>query len=195
MLDQVFADGNDRFPIDVSTVARDVSLQRFPEDPIALVRGISVTGFDGALMRAPAGKSGWGIIYNDAIKSPGRINFTLAHEFGHYLLHRLVYPDGIECGQQDIVRWDSDYHAIEQEANCFAAGLLMPLNDFRQQVPARARPTLEELTLCSLRYGVSLIAAALRWIEYAERRSALVVSRDGYILWSRSSKSALKTGA
>lgn len=195
MLDQVYADGVGRFPVDVPIIAREFSAHRFAGDAITLVKGASLGRFDGALYRAPAGKSGWGIIYNDAIASKGRINFTLAHEFGHYLLHRLAHPDGIECGQQDMVRWDSAYRVIEQQANCFAAGLLMPLNDFRNQIPARARPTLDDLAACGERYGVSLIAAALRWIEFAERRSVLVVSRDGFILWARSSKSALKTGA
>lgn len=195
MLDQVYADGLGRFPVDVPVIARDFSAHRFAGDAITLVKGASLGKFDGALYRAPAGKSGWGIIYNDAIASKGRINFTLAHEFGHYLLHRLAHPDGIECGQQDMVRWDTAYREIEHQANCFAAGLLMPLNDFRTQIPAKARPTLDDLAACSERYGVSLMAATLRWIEYAERRSVLVVSRDGFILWARSSKSALKTGA
>lgn len=195
MLDHVYADGVGRFPVDVAVIARDFSAQRFVGDAITLVKGANLGKFDGALYRAPTGKSGWGIIYNDAIASKGRINFTLAHEFGHYLLHRLAHPEGVECGQQDMVRWDSAYREIEQQANCFAAGLLMPLNDFRTQVPAKARPTLDDLSACGERYGVSLIAAALRWIEYAERRSVLVVSRDGFILWARSSKSALKTGA
>lgn len=195
MLDQVYADGVGRFPVDVPVIAREFSEHRFADDAITLVKGASLGKFDGALYRAPAGKSGWGIIYNDAIASNGRINFTLAHEFGHYLLHRLGHPDGIECGQQDMVRWDSEYREIEHQANCFAAGLLMPLNDFRTQIPAKARPTLDDLAACGERYGVSLMAATLRWIEYAERRSILVVSRDGFILWARSSKSALKTGA
>jgi len=195
MLDQVYADGVGRFPADVPVIARDFSAHKFADDAITLVKGANLGRFDGALYRAPAGKSGWGIIYNDSIASKGRINFTLAHEFGHYLLHRLAHPDGIECGQQDMVRWDSTYREIEQQANCFAAGLLMPLNDFRTQIPAKARPTLDDLASCGERYGVSLMAATLRWIEYAERRSVLVVSRDGFILWARSSKSALKTGA
>lgn len=195
LLDRVYADGVGRFPVDVPTVARDFSAHRFASDAITLVKGASLGQFDGALYRAPVGKSGWGIIYNDAIASKGRINFTLAHEFGHYLLHRLSHPDGIECGQQDMVRWDSAYREIEQQANCFAAGLLMPLNDFRVQIPAKTRPTLDDLAACGERYGVSLIAATLRWLEYAECRSVLVVSRDRFILWARSSKSALKTGA
>ncbi|RKS91454.1 uncharacterized protein DUF955 [Sphingosinicella microcystinivorans] len=195
LLDQVYADGHGRFPVNVTTVAREFSAQRFSGDAITLVKGASLGKFDGALYRAPTGKSGWGIIYNDAISSKGRINFTLAHEFGHYLLHRADYPDGIECGQQDMVRWDGVYREIEQQANTFAAGLLMPLNDFRLQIPAKAKPSLDDLVACGERYGVSLMAAALRWIEYAERRSVLVVSRDGFVLWARSSKSALKTGA
>ena len=176
-------------------MAREFSAQRFAGDAITLVKGASLGKLDGALYQAPSGKSGWGIIYNDAIASKGRINFTLAHEFGHYLLHRLAHPNGIECGQQDMIRWDSAYREIEQQANGFAAGLLMPLNDFRVQIPAKAKPSLDDLAACSDRYGVSLIAATLRWLEYAERRSVLVVSRDGFILWARSSKSALKTGA
>lgn len=195
ILNQVFGDTPARFPVDVIGLAREVTLQKFPDDPITLVKGARLTGFDGALIKAPANKKGWGIIYNDAIESSGRINFTLAHELGHYFLHRIAYPDGLECGSQDMVRWDTDYRQIEQQANEFAAYLLMPLDDFRRQIDARAKPTLEDLGACADRYKVSLISAALRWLEYTERRSVLVVSRDGYILWARSSGAALKTGA
>ncbi|WEK48182.1 MAG: ImmA/IrrE family metallo-endopeptidase [Candidatus Andeanibacterium colombiense] len=182
----------ERFPVNVPALAKDFSAQRFPQEPIALVGGDSLGDFDGALYR---GKKGWGIIYNNAIASAGRINFTLAHEFGHYLLHRAAFPDGLECGDQDMVRWDSDYRQIESQANDFAATLLMPLDDFRRQIDARSKPTLEDIGACAERYGVSLIAATLRWLQYTERRSVLVVSREGYILWARSSDRALKTGA
>jgi hypothetical protein len=44
-------------------------------------------------------------------------------------------------------------------------------------------------------HGVSFIAATLRWLDYTEKRAVLVVSRDGFILWARSSTRALRTGA
>jgi hypothetical protein len=94
-----------------------------------------------------------------------------------------------------MVRWDSEYAQIEQQANEFAVALLMPLDDFRSQIDPRAKPTLDEIGQCAKRYDVSLIAATLRWLQYTERRSVLVVSRDGYILWARSSGPALRTGA
>jgi hypothetical protein len=187
--------GIDRFPVDVPTIAKDFTLQRYPNDPISLVRGDRLPDFEGALYRAPAGKNGWGIFYNDAIVSPGRVNFTLAHELGHYLLHREAYPTGFECGEQDVVRWDSEYGQLEHQANVFAANLLMPLDDYRRQIGSKAKVDLDMIAHCADRYKVSLIAAVLRWLEYTEKRAVLVVSVDGFILWARSSAPALKTGA
>ena len=186
--------GPDRFPIDVGKVAKEFSRQVFPDDAVTLVKGASLGRFDGALYRAPAGRQGWGIIYNKDVASPGRVNFTLAHEFGHYILHRVDYPDGIECSQKDVVGADELLREIELEANQFAATLLMPFDDYRRQIDAEAKPALEDLGACADRYGTSLTAAALRWLDYTTRRAVLVVSRDGFMLWSRSSRRALRTG-
>jgi len=187
--------GRERFPISVADVALELSRTWFPDDPLSLVQGVALPGFDGALMPAPPGQTGWGIFYNSAVTSKGRINFTLAHEFGHYLIHRLAFPDGIRCSQQDMWRWDSAYRQIENEANTFAAYLLMPFSDYRRQLDAQTVATLELLSQCAERYEVSLIAATLRWLDYTERRAVLVLSRDGFVLWARSSESALKSGA
>ncbi|MFZ1991937.1 MAG: ImmA/IrrE family metallo-endopeptidase [Alphaproteobacteria bacterium] len=187
--------GADRFPIDIASVATEYTKQKYPDDPIVSVRGDNLPNFDGALLRAPAGRKGWGIIYNNAITSKGRINFTLAHEFGHFLLHRQTYPNGFRCGEQDVVRWDSEYGQIEHQANVFAANFLMPLDDFRRQIASNAKVDFDMIGHCVDRYRVSLIAAVLRWLSYTEKRAVLVVSRDGYILWARSSEPALKSGA
>jgi hypothetical protein len=187
--------GTDHFPIRVAEIARDYSHQIFPDDPITLIQGVGLSSFDGALLRAPASSKGWGIFYNDSMASKGRINFTLAHEFGHYLVHRFDHPKGMRCGQQDVVRWDSEYGRIEHEANTFAAYFLMPFDDYRRQIDSGSTVNLDAIAHCADRYEVSLIAATLRWLEYTERRAVLVVSRSGFILWSRSSPAALRTGA
>lgn len=187
--------GAEHFPINVTAVAQEYSAQKFPHDPISRIVGDSLPGFDGALYKAPAGKKGWGIFYNNQMRSTGRVNFTLAHEFGHYLLHRLAYPDGIRCGEQDFVQWDSEYGQVEHQANVFAANLLMPLDDFRRLIQPDAVVDLDVISDCAERYRVSLIATVLRWLSYTEKRAVLVVSRDGFILWARSSAKALRTGA
>ena len=187
--------GEDRFPIDVAEVAVEISRKFYPDDPITRVKGGSLRRFEGALVRAPSGRSGWGILFNTNIASAGRINFTLAHEFGHYLLHRTAYPDGFNCSAEEMVRWDTQYGQVEHQANVFASYLLMPLDDFRCQLSPSATPDLDALGACADRYAVSLTAAALRWLSYTKRRAVLVLSRDGYILWAWSSKAAYRTGA
>jgi len=186
--------GDERFPVNIPMIAKEYSTAKWPDDPIISVKGDNLPKFDGALFRAPLGKKGWGIIYNDSMGSPGRINFTIAHEFGHYLLHRIAYPNGFYCSQEQVA-WDSEYGQVEHQANVFAANFLMPLDDFRRQIPERTKVDLDMIAHCADRYRVSLIAAVLRWLNYTRKRAILVVSRDGYILWARSSEPALKTGA
>jgi hypothetical protein len=93
------------------------------------------------------------------------------------------------------VRWDSEYGQVEHQANVFAANFLMPLDDFRRQIAPNAKVDLDMISHCADRYRVSLIAATLRWLSYTHKRAVLVVSRDGFILWARSSTPALKSGA
>lgn len=96
-----------RFPIDVISIAREYSKQVFPENPITLIQGSSMKNFEGALIPSPHKKGEWGIIYNENITSPGRKNFTLAHELGHYLLHRQISPAGMQCTPRQMMDWKS----------------------------------------------------------------------------------------
>ena len=187
--------GSTRFPVDVSRFAREYSKKAFPKEPITQVRQRRFCGFEGALIPKSNGSGEWGIGYADSLGSKGRINFTIAHEFGHYLLHRKRFPNGVKCNPEDMVKWDSECNRVEAEANRFAAGLLMPLDDFRTQLPATQKADLGALSGCADRYEVSLTAAILRWLSYTQRRAILVVSRDGYVLWARSSAPAFKSGA
>ena len=91
-------------------------------------------GFAGALMPSEskdlAWFSGWSVAQ--------AIRFTVAHECGHYFLHRQKYPAGVSLDEAGV-----DGRAkiqIEREANDFASSLLMPLDDFRKQISARDKP-------------------------------------------------------
>lgn len=56
-----------------------------------------------------------------------RARFTLAHEFGHYLLHRhLVAAGELACSADDIARGQAAGRSIEREADDSDAALLMP---------------------------------------------------------------------
>jgi hypothetical protein len=182
----------ERFPVDVEAIALEMSAHRHPADPIKAIEGASLPKFEGALYPIDGAAPGWAIIYNDAGVREGRKRFTIAHEFGHYLLHRKRLPKGIECDEKAVIRRDG--RGIEREADEFAAWVLMPLDDFRAQIAASDKPTIDQLGAAAERYGVSLTAATLRWLEYTDRRALFLVSRDYGALWARSSAAAFKTG-
>jgi len=184
--------GPDRFPVKVEELALEYSMQCFPDSPVAKIVGEDLPGFDG-LLRSNKDQSKWLIVYNSSVPSPGRKRFTLAHEFGHYLLHRQLQPQ-FACSQQDMEDWDADEREIEVEADVFASFLLMPLDDFRKQVAGQTI-SFDLLSHCADRYGVSLTAAALKWIEIADKRAVVVVARDDHLLWARSNQAAFKSGA
>jgi Zn-dependent peptidase ImmA (M78 family) len=184
--------GTERFPVAVGELAIEYSHQCFPESPVDKVQGEALEDFDGMLVANKA-RTKWLILYNSAVRSEGRQRFTIAHEFGHYLLHR-HQQQRFECGDADIETGEGTGRDIEAEADRFASALLMPLDDFRRQVDGEPI-SFDLLGHCADRYGVSLTAAALRWIEIAPKRAVLVASRDDYMLWAKSNTAAFKSGA
>ena len=184
--------GADRFPVKVDELALEYSRQCFADSPIDRIQGEDLDGFDG-LLKANKSRSKWLILYSSATTSEGRKRFTIAHEFGHYILHR-HQQDLFECSDGDIETGDNNGRDIETEADLFASTLLMPLDDFRRQVDGQSI-SFDLLSHCADRYGVSLTAATLRWTEIAPRRAVLVASRDDHMLWAKSNEAALRSGA
>jgi hypothetical protein len=69
----------------------------------------------------------------------------------------------------------------------------MPIDDYRLQV-GQNEMSRELLAHITRRYGVSLLAAVRKWIEFTDMRAAMVVACDGYARWGRASDAAAKTG-
>lgn len=89
-----------------------------------------------------------------AFTGPERDLFTIAHELGHYVLHS-------DRGNKRIkaARFGSD--RVEWEANWFAAGFLMPEEDFRLTCAKCERNP----SLVAARYMVSPKAAQVRMLS------------------------------
>ena len=64
------------------------------------------------MLKANKAGSKWLILYNSAVSSEGRKRFTIAHEFGHYLLHRHQHNE-FQCGDDDIESGDGNGKDIE----------------------------------------------------------------------------------
>jgi hypothetical protein len=183
--------GTLRFPVDVPELALETANIFGWSDPITEVRAASIKGFEGALFPGDDRKK-WMLLYNDEVTSTGRIRFTQAHELGHYVLHRTL-KDEFQCSEDDMYNWTQDEKDMEAQADLFASYLLMPLDDFRQQIPGTVE--LDVLGRCADRYGVSLTAAILKWLQYTDEKAVLIRSVEGYMDWAWSSQPALDSGA
>ncbi|HMI09413.1 MAG TPA: ImmA/IrrE family metallo-endopeptidase [Candidatus Saccharimonadales bacterium] len=101
-----------------------------------------------------------------------RQNFTAAHEFGHYFLHRKWLVDNAQTGLVDysnvldsegmLLRPDeapkeADSIQKEREANNFAAVLLMPEDKVRQ-----FWELTHDVNKCADAFEVSIVAMAIR---------------------------------
>lgn len=191
--------GDKRFPINILEFAAQYSIDICPnknkciqctnKDCIFCIKAIKLSDkVDGLLKKT---SQGWIILYNENIKYSGRINFTLAHELGHYLLHRKKFPDGLQCSKQDIMKGNVN-SIIENEANTFASYLLMPLDDFRKTASKYQFGVILFQNLAN-RYATSLTATILKWIDMTNEKAMVVFSDNGFILWCRQSKNLLKT--
>ncbi|MBF0621025.1 MAG: ImmA/IrrE family metallo-endopeptidase [Magnetococcales bacterium] len=192
VLDQAF--GRERHPISVIETAQLFSKIKFPDESISIVQGADLPGFQGMLIPDPRGRKGWGIFFNHSVKPRTRVRFTLAHEFGHYLLHRHQKPAGFQCRSDTMPEYGDVASRQEHEANLFASHLLMPLHDFQSQISPDEMTDLNMLSFMAQRYGVSLMAIIRHWLSFTLHPATLVISREGYILWSISSQPAIQTG-
>lgn len=200
MLRQVL--GESRFPVDIEALAGEVS--RNNEDPIGKIVGGDLPGFEG-MLRPHRKRPEWHIVYNDNPRYRGRTRFTIAHEFGHYQLHRPLlsnqdYSTGnlqrecdFRCKPLRPSAWEDAERQREEEADTFASFLLMPLDDYRTQVNGEEM-TVDLLNHVTDRYGVSLTAACRKWIDFTDKRAVMLIARDGFAKWGRASRSALKSG-
>lgn len=183
--------GLERFPVDVEHLALHAHEVFGWKDRISTVKAADIPGFEGCLYPSED-KTHWMLLYNNALTSKGRIRFTQAHELGHYILHRLT-RGAINCTEEDMVTWSKKEDDLEGQADLFASYLLMPLDDYRKQFNGGVN--LNVFIDCAKRYGVSLSAAILKWLEYTEEKALIIYSTDGFMNWAWSSEPAFHAGA
>lgn len=149
---------------------------------IAAVLGLDVRrgrlpGADARLV----GASDIGIIrLSTKIDHEGAQRFSVAHELGHrQLSHRSAAVPSCEPA---AVHGHVD-RGVEAEANAFAAELLMPERLLRRRCEVSPL-SLEHSRSIAAEFKVSLLAAALRFVELTSERCALVLSRKNRIVWA-----------
>jgi len=111
--------------------------------------------------------------------------WAIAHELGHFETHNAVSYLGVCIGEDLRFSYDTSGH--EQEANAFAAELLMPEDLFgpKCDVPKVSWTPIAKL---AEEFRVSVTAAALRFLAFTWDRVAIMACKDGKVVWSQSTR-------
>ncbi len=144
-----------RLPIDVKAIAKSLGLNVMEYD-----LGDGVSG----LLAIQEGVGTIGVNPNEA---PVRIRYTIAHEIGHFDLHR--DKSALFVDKQLIYRSAQsgdtpERQQMEQEANVFASALLMPTNLLRKEVEKANLDLASDDAIQKLaeKFDVSTTAMAIR---------------------------------
>lgn len=117
--------------------------------------------------------------------SPAKRRFSIAHELGHFIMRHPPRSIGELCSAAAMAGGAG--RPAEEEANAFAAALLLPASMLGSWV-ARPDPSLDIAREIARTFSVAIDTAAIRLIELTPHACALVVCRGGRVL--RVSRSA-----
>ena len=164
----------------------DIRIEDIAMDQGLIIRESVINGAEARLVQD--GKNG--VITVNIGGDPRRKRFAIAHEIGHWKLHRDNRLADL-CTTQDLTTL-TDASSIETEANIFASELLMPRNLFLQRC-RNTEPNIQTIKKLSEIFDTSLTSTALRFIDFTDENCFLVYSKDSEIIWWRKNqKSGLK---
>lgn len=124
-----------------------------------------------------------------------KVRFTIGHELGHYFLdeHRKILVGGgprYTC----FTEFQADPQ-MEQEADCFSAGLLMPSRLLSPRVNRKRAPTLGDMQEAANLFRVSMTSMMVRWVRLSDFPCGVFSVTDSGIQWGWVSEPLAHIGA
>jgi len=152
---------------------KDLDIKNAPIDPTVIAKHLGVDVQSTPLEEEISGpfvmKDKMAFIrYNETEKNDKRTRFTIAHELGHFVLHKEI-PLIIDKGNNDKVLYrdatssSGELHR-EREANAFAAALLMPKYLIEPEIK-KVPKNSEVIVFLSNKFNVSEQAMNFRLIN------------------------------
>jgi hypothetical protein len=171
-------------------VLKQHNITKLPIDPFRIADAKDIVhqenpsldaGVSGCLMRVG---DQFGIMYSTRFPSNGFRRFTVGHELGHYFLEghpEHLFKDG--CTLHTSTSGFVSDDRYEQEADAFAASLLMPkplFHDAAATVGNGLDAVIALATLCEM----SLTSTAIRYARLIAEPVAIVLSMNRKVLFS-----------
>jgi hypothetical protein len=125
------------------------------------------------------------ITINSEIPYEGKKRYAIAHELGHFEMHRDRIPI-VSDTEESFVDWlKAGPH--EREANEFAAEFLMPREIFARECKGK-KISPDLIRYLSARFQTSITSTLLRYIEFGNHQACLVYCKNNKMKWRKWSK-------
>ncbi|MGN8072820.1 ImmA/IrrE family metallo-endopeptidase [Mucilaginibacter sp. 22184] len=155
----------------------DLSLDEIASALGILVKDTTIEGSDGRILIN--GNTAIVSISN-AITHPGRRNFILGHEVGHFILHK---DAAVLFSDTDLTLSEWYKKGLqEQEANTFASELLMPEPLYRSKVTGK-KLSIGLIEDVSGYFQTSLLATFIKYISLGSFPAMVIFMEDGIVKW------------
>lgn len=124
-----------------------------------------------------------------------KVRFTVGHELGHYFIeeHRRFLVMRRQS-HGSVTEFQSP-KLVEQQADRFAVGLLLPRKLARPYVNQESAPDLEAVKGLAEAFDVSMTSAMLRWVELSDFPCGVASVSNGRIAWGGISEGFRRAGA
>jgi Zn-dependent peptidase ImmA (M78 family) len=150
----------------------DFTLEEVSNALGVIVMDVPIKGSEGRILM----KGDTGIIsLNSSINHPGKRNFVIAHELGHFVLHKNLMPLF-----SDTHKTLSEWHKKglhEQQANEFASELLMPTEIFKGKVAGK-KLNINLIEEVASYFDVSLTAAFIKYAAFGSYPLMVIFIED-----------------
>lgn len=160
-------------PIDVESLIKNYAELRYEDIPFSDIDGISIN------LKASDKKTK--VIVNSN-QPPLRQRFTLAHELGHIII---PWHTGsiVDQAYDPSETESSDYWQIEEEANSFAAELLMPAKYIEHLISITDDLAILHKTICD-QCKTSSLAASVQLTKLLPKNIVFACEQNGLVRFS-----------
>lgn len=129
------------------------------------------------------------IVINDQIQYQSRRDFTIAHELGHYLMHRdslIQHTDTMITMSWFDNTLKNKILIQEYEANTFAAEILLPTSIFKQEIEKK-KFSPELIKSVADKFKVSQSSIIFRFVDFGNHPICVFYSKDNKVkFWKKS---------
>ena len=159
------------------TAPEQIDIEAIAGDKNAFVKYDSIKGSSARLVK----HGSVGIIsINKKIREQGQKRFAIAHELGHFILHK-SHNQIAECTDEMFLNWYKS-RPEEPESNAFASEILMPSQIFKNYCRSPI-PSFDEIRNLATDFNTSLTATAIKYIDNTPHPCVLVVSENKKVKW------------